>query len=62
MWMQSLDDFIKQSLDKREITRAMAVKMLLCGYKHTALPAAMRYILKTESFASRGAGRKNCIA
>lgn len=34
MWMQSLDNFIKQSFDKREITRAMAVKMLLCGYKH----------------------------
>lgn len=34
MWIQSLEDFIKHSVDKREITRAMAVKMLLCGYKH----------------------------
>jgi putative transposase len=34
MWIQSLEDFIKHSLDKREVTRAMAVKMLLCGYKH----------------------------
>ncbi|MBD6621330.1 IS630 family transposase, partial [Komarekiella sp. 'clone 1'] len=32
--MQSLEDFIKESLDQREITRAMAVKMLLYGYKH----------------------------
>ncbi len=34
MWIQALDNFIKNSQDKREITRAMAVKMLLCGYKH----------------------------
>ena len=34
MWLQALDDFIKNSQDKREITRAIAVKMLLCGYKH----------------------------
>jgi putative transposase len=34
MWMQLLENFIKNSQDKREIQRAMAVKMLLCGYKH----------------------------
>jgi putative transposase len=34
MWMQSLANFIKKSQDKREIQRATAVKMLLCGYKH----------------------------
>jgi putative transposase len=34
MWIQLLEDFIRNSQDKREITRAMAVKMLLCGYKH----------------------------
>ncbi len=34
MWIQSLDNFIKYSQDKLEITRATAVKMLLCGYKH----------------------------
>ncbi len=34
MWMQLLDNFIKNSKDKREIQRATAVKMLLCGYKH----------------------------
>lgn len=34
MWMQSLEDFIKNSQSQREITRAIAVKMLLCGYKH----------------------------
>jgi transposase len=34
MWIQALDDFIENSQDKREVTRAMAVKMLLCGYKH----------------------------
>ncbi len=34
MWMQSLEDFIKNSKEPREIKRATAVKMLLCGYKH----------------------------
>jgi len=34
MWIQSLEDFIKNSHSQREITRAMAVKMLLYGYKH----------------------------
>ncbi|NQZ01299.1 MAG: helix-turn-helix domain-containing protein, partial [Bdellovibrionales bacterium] len=34
MWIQSLDDFIKNSQYKLEITRATAVKMVLCGYKH----------------------------
>lgn len=34
MWIQSLEDFIKNSQDKLEITRAIAVKMLLRGYKH----------------------------
>jgi hypothetical protein len=28
----------------------------------TALPAAMRYILKPESYDRRGAQEKNCIA
>lgn len=34
MWMQLLEDFIKNSKEQREIKRATAVKMLLCGYKH----------------------------
>lgn len=34
MWMRSLDEFIENSQDKREVQRAIAVKMLLCGYKH----------------------------
>lgn len=34
MWMQSLEDFIRNSKEPREIKRATAVKMLLCGYKH----------------------------
>lgn len=34
MWMQLLEDFIKNSNEQREIKRATAVKMLLCGYKH----------------------------
>ena len=34
MWIQSLEDFIKNSQHKLEITRAIAVKMLLCGYRH----------------------------
>ena len=34
MWMQLLDDFMKNSKEPREIKRARAVKMLLCGYKH----------------------------
>lgn len=34
MWMQSLNNFIQNSQEPREIRRAMAVKMLLCGYKH----------------------------
>ena len=34
MWIKLLEDFIKNSADKREITRAMAVKMLLSGHKH----------------------------
>lgn len=32
--MRSLDEFIENSQDKREVQRAIAVKMLLCGYKH----------------------------
>lgn len=34
MWMQLLEDFIINSKEPREIKRATAVKMLLCGYKH----------------------------
>ncbi|MBI1240806.1 IS630 family transposase [Chrysosporum ovalisporum Ak1311] len=32
--MQLLEDFIKNNKERREIKRATAVKMLLCGYKH----------------------------
>jgi len=32
--MRSLEEFIEKSQDKRELQRALAVKMLLCGYKH----------------------------
>lgn len=32
--MRSLDEFIENSQDKREVQRAIAVKMLLSGYKH----------------------------
>ncbi|MCC5669985.1 IS630 family transposase [Nostoc sp. CHAB 5784] len=32
--MQLLEDFIKNNKEPREIKRATAVKMLLCGYKH----------------------------
>ncbi|MBD2458365.1 hypothetical protein H6G80_30395 [Nostoc sp. FACHB-87] len=34
MWIQWLEDFIKNSQEQREIKRATAVKMLLYGYKH----------------------------
>lgn len=34
MWIKLLEDFIKNSQDKLEITRATAVKMVVCGYKH----------------------------
>ncbi|GCL37681.1 transposase [Sphaerospermopsis reniformis] len=34
MWIQLLEDFIKNSQEPREIKRATAVKMLLRGYKH----------------------------
>lgn len=34
MWMRSLEEFIENSQDKREVQRAIAVKMLLYGYKH----------------------------
>ncbi|MBW4455113.1 MAG: winged helix-turn-helix domain-containing protein [Nostoc indistinguendum CM1-VF10] len=34
MWMQLLENFIKNNKEPREIKRATAVKMLLCGYKH----------------------------
>ena len=36
MWMRSLSKFMENSQDKREIQRAMAVKMLFEGYKHEA--------------------------
>ena len=32
--MRSLQEFIEKSQDKREVQRALAVKILLCGYKH----------------------------
>jgi len=37
MWMRSLTEFIKKSQDKRQVKRAIAVKMLLSGYKHEAI-------------------------
>lgn len=37
MWMRSLTEFIENSQDKREVKRAIAVKMLLSGYKHEAI-------------------------
>lgn len=37
MWMRSLSEFIENSQDKREIQRALAVKMLLEGYTHVAI-------------------------
>ncbi len=37
MWMRSLTEFIENSQDKREVKRAVAVKMLLSGYKHEAI-------------------------
>jgi hypothetical protein len=43
----------KLALDKAEVREALAF---------TALPAAMRYILKSKSYARKGARRINCIA
>ena len=37
MWMQSLEQFIENRQDKREIKRAIAVRMLLSGYKHDVI-------------------------
>jgi putative transposase len=37
MWMRSLEEFIENSQDQREIKRALAVKMLLCGQKHSTI-------------------------
>lgn len=34
MWIQFLEDFIQNSQNKLEITRATAVKMVLRGHKH----------------------------
>lgn len=34
MWIRLLEDFIQNSQSKLEITRATAVKMVLCGHKH----------------------------
>lgn len=42
MWMQSLTEFIENSQENREIIRANAVKMLLCGYKHEAIMQILR--------------------
>ena len=41
MWMRSLTEFIENSLDFREIKRALAVKMLLEGYKHAAIQSVL---------------------
>jgi hypothetical protein len=34
----------------------------LRSHIYTALPGAMRYIIKSKSYARKGARRKNCIA
>lgn len=34
MWIQLLEDFIENTQNKLEITRAAAVKMVLCGHRH----------------------------
>ncbi|AFY55395.1 transposase [Rivularia sp. PCC 7116] len=34
MWIQLLEDFIENTQNKLEITRATAVKMVLCGHRH----------------------------
>lgn len=41
MWMRSLSDFIENSQDKREVQRAIAVKMLLEGYTHVAIESIL---------------------
>lgn len=41
MWMRSLSEFIENSQDKREVQRAIAVKMLLEGYKHQAIQSIL---------------------
>ena len=41
MWMRSLSEFIENSQDKREVQRAIAVKMLLEGYKHEAIESIL---------------------
>ena len=41
MWMRSLDELIENSQDKREVQRAIAVKMLLCGYKHEQIMSVL---------------------
>lgn len=38
---QSLSEFIEDRQDKREIQRAIAVKMLLEGYKHEAIQTVL---------------------
>jgi hypothetical protein len=48
MWMKLLENFIKNSQDKREIQRVTAVKMLLCGYKHEEIMPILGY--KTKEF------------
>ncbi|MCC5599826.1 IS630 family transposase [Nostoc favosum] len=39
--MQSLSEFIENSQDKREVQRAIAVKMLLEGYTHVAIQSIL---------------------
>ncbi|RCJ34987.1 transposase [Nostoc minutum NIES-26] len=41
MWMRSLSDFIENSQQKREVQRAIAVKMLLEGYTHVAIQSIL---------------------
>ncbi|WP_334879566.1 helix-turn-helix domain-containing protein [Nostoc sp.] len=41
MWMRSLSEFIENSQDKREVQRALAVKMLLEGYTHVAIQSIL---------------------
>jgi len=41
MLIQLLENFISNSQDKLEITRATAVKMVLCGYKHQEIMPAL---------------------
>ncbi len=41
MWMRSLLEFIENSQDKREVQRAIAVRMLLEGYTHVTIQSIL---------------------